>query len=437
MSWDTDQHNRPKGRKVALLLAALALLGVLVLAGCGSSGSSSSSGGSTEPASSEPTEESKEPTEEGETEPTADSGASEGAPDVSPEELQAAVDNAFETTTVKAESLPPLIQQGLARGIAEPSQEEMDTAYECYKEASCEWGEGELTVGIAGDGETTWRNFSQMLIILQSMTYPDVGKIITTNGNLELATYQSNIRTLTAEGADVIITFNDFGEAAFPAFEAAQNAGVAVASYVSPDEGAPLIAVQPDICQVGKDMAAISKKLVGDEPIAYFTGVAGNSEDAGWQKCATEAGANAVFNGTTEWSPAGAQQAAAALIASGKSAQAILYSYSNPIPSVIKTYQKANKPIPAIITWTQNNETTCQWKEVGYTLWQTNAINWAARVAVTAAMAEVEGEEVEQEVIYPLPFFEAKASQCDPSKPAEYPGKSAGVPEELVKKMLG
>jgi ABC-type sugar transport system substrate-binding protein len=435
MSWERNQHTRLKGRKIALLIAALALLGVVVLAGCGSSSDSSSS--STEPATESTEAATTEETTESEPAEESEGSESESAPDVTPAELQKEVTASFETPTVKAESLPPLIQEGLARGIAEPSSEEMDTAYECFKEPSCEWGEGELVVGIAGDGETTWRNFSQMLVILQSMTYPEIGKIITTNGNLELATYQSNIRTLTAEGADIIITFNDFGEAAFPAFEAAQNAGVAVASYVSPDEGAPLISVQPDICAVGEEMAEISKKLVGEEPIAYFTGVAGNSEDAGWQKCATEAGANAVFNGTTEWSPAGAQQAAAALIASGKPAKAILYSYSNPVPSIVKTYQKAKEPIPAIITWTQNNETTCQWKEVGYTLWQTNAINWAARVALTAAMSEVEGNEVEPEVIYPQPFLEAKESQCDPSKPAEYPGASAGVPEALVKKMLG
>jgi ABC-type sugar transport system substrate-binding protein len=422
MSSDT-QRSWFKGGRGAVVLIVLVLLGALVVAGCGSSKSSSSSSSSSSASSSG---------SEGGTE----SSASSTAPKVSPEELQKAVNTAFETEKIKAPSLPSLIQEGLARGIAQPSSAQMEKAYECFKKASCEVGSGKLTVGIAGDGETTWRNFSQMLIILQSMTYPQVGKIITTNGNLELATYESTIRQLTAEGAKVILTFNDFGKAAYPAFEAAKRAGVVVASYVSPDEGAPLIAVQPDICAVGKEMAAISKKLVGDQPIAYFTGVAGNSEDAGWQKCATEAGAKSVFNGTTEWSPAGAQKEAGALIASGKPAKAILYSYSNPIPSVIKTYKKANKPIPAIITWTQNNETSCQWKEVGYTLWQTNAINWAARVAVTAAMAKLEGKNVEQQVIYPLPFIQAKASQCDPSKPAEYPGLSAGVPEALVKKML-
>ena len=184
-------------------------------------------------------------------------------------------------------------------------------------------------------------------------------------------------------------------------------------------------------------MAERTKEIIGgDGPVSYFTGVPGNPQDTTWQKCATEEGIESVFEGETEWTPAGSQKAASALVASGKKVKAILYSYSNPVPSIVNVFLKAHEPIPAIITWTQNNETTCQWIEHPYTLYQTNALNWVPRVSVDAVVKKTEGEEVPDAVIYPMPFSEAKKSSCDPSKPAEYPGTSALVPEELVNQML-
>jgi hypothetical protein len=36
-----------------------------------------------------------------------------------------------------------------------------------------------------------------------------------------------------------------------------------------------------------------------------------------------------------------------------------------------------------------------------------------------------------------MPFVKAKPADCDASKPADYPGASALVPQELVTKILG
>jgi len=49
---------------------------------------------------------------------------------------------------------------------------------------------------------------------------------------------------------------------------------------------------------------------------------------------------------------------------------------------------------------------------------------------------KTEGEEVPEAVIYPQPFSPAKKSSCEKGKPAEYPGKSALIPEFLTEKML-
>jgi ABC-type sugar transport system substrate-binding protein len=430
MSFSGKFDRRRGWLKVTLLIGAVAVFAIVVLAGCGSSSSSSSS----ETTAAE-TEEATSEEEGGSEEASAEGTVSEG-------ELQKTVDQALETEEIKASSLPPLMREALELATPEPSKEEMETALECWKANSCTIGNGPITLGLAdGFGDNTWRQFSKMNVILQAMKFPEVGKIILTNAHGELATFQSNLRSLTAQGAKAIVVYNDFGPAAYSALEAAQREGAAISTYVGPNDGAPVNAintrVQPDICQAGKEMAKATEEAIGAPgPVSYFEGTPGNPEDEGWKKCATEEGIESVFEGETEWTPAGAQKAASALVASGKPVKAILYSYSNPVPSIVNVYLKAGKEIPAIITWTQNNETTCQWIEHPYKLYQTNALNWAARVSVDAVVKKTEGEEVPEAVIYPQPFSPAKRSSCEKSKPAEYPGKSALVPEYLTEKML-
>jgi ABC-type sugar transport system substrate-binding protein len=419
MSGENNSHRRTRRRGVTLAVVCSALAGAVMVTGCGSSSkSSTSSGGSSNAAATTP------------------------ASTVSAADLQKTVDTALQSSAVKADSLPPLMKEALQKATPQLTAAQMATAFKCWQGNSCTLGSGKVTLGLAdGFGDNTWRKFSKMSVILQAMTYPEVGKLIFTNAHGQLATYQSDIRNLTAQGAKAIVAYNDFGPSAYPAFTTAQRAGAVISTYVGPNDGAPTSAittrVQPDICQAGKTMAQVTKQAVGSAGVAYFTGTPGNPEDTGWQKCASQSGINAIFKADTNWTPAGAQTAASALISSGKPAKAILYSYSNPVPNIVKTFNKANKSVPAIITWTQDNGTSCQWKLKPYPLYQTNALNWAARVSVTSVLAKVDGKSVPDAVIYPMPFVKAKASDCDSSKPADYPGASALVPQELVAKILG
>jgi len=415
---------------LALTVACAALVLLLVAAGCGSdnSSTSTSSGGTSTVAA-------------GGSETTG-GGTSESTASVSDADVQKTVNTAMNTDSVQASSLPPMLLEYFKRATPAPSQATMDKAFECWQANSCTVGSGDITLGIAdGFGDNTWRKFSKMNAILEALTYPEIGKIISTNAHGDLAKFQSDLRSLTAQGAKAIVSYNDFGPAAYSAFTAAQRGGAAVSTYVGPGDGAPTSAittrVQPDICEAGKTMAQATKDAVGDVPVAYFSGTPGNPQDQGWQKCATEAGTNAVFKADTSWTPAGAQKATSALIASGKPAKAILYSYSNPVPVMVNTYNKANKPVPAIITWTQDNGTSCLWKKEQFKLYQTNALNWAAGASVDAAMAKAMGKDAPAELIYPFPFTQAKPTDCAPGKPADFPGASALVPDALTAKILG
>ena len=357
-------------------------------------------------------------------------------------QLQTVVSSALQAD-VPASQLPALMREALSKVNLNLTQNQISTAYNCWKASSCTLGSGNLTLAEAdGFGDNTWRQFSKMDVILQAMQYPQIGKFVYTNAHGALSQYQSDLRSLTAQGAKLIVAYNDFGPAAWPAFAAAQRAGAYVSTFVGPNDGAPTSAittrVQPDICQVGKDMAQVTQQVIGGSgPVAYFTGTPGNPEDQGWQTCATQAGLSSVFGGDTNWTPTGAQTVASALIASGKQVKAILYSYSNPVPNIVKAYQAAGKQVPTIVTWTTDNGTLCTVKKNPFTLYLTNALNWAARVSVTALVDKSGGQSVPSAVLYPMPFSKANPAGCDASAPADYPGTSALVPAALTAKILG
>lgn len=419
--------------KVALLTSAFVAAAVS-LAACGGSGSTT--GGSETAAA-----ETKDSTVENAAS-EKDGSEESGEATVSAGELQQTVNQAMETEDIKADTLPPLMAEAFERATPEPTKAEMETAYKCWKENSCTVGDGPITLGLLDGADNTWRQFTKMNVILQAMTYPEVGKIILTNAGGNLATYQANLRTLTAQGATAIAAYNDFGPAAYPAFTAAQREGAFISTYVGYSAEVPASAitnhVEPDQCAVGEEMAELTEKVISaNGPVAYFQGTPGNPQDTAVETCAAEAGLEIVFKEATEWTPAGAQKVAAALVASGKPVKAILYTYSNPVPGIVDVFKRAGEEIPAIITWTRNNETSCQWEEDPYTLYQTNSENWAARVSVDAVVLAAEGKEVEAETIYPQPFIrEEKGKGCDKSKPAEYGGVSAMTPEFLTEKML-
>lgn len=373
-----------------------------------------------------------------------------------PAQIQATVNKAF-MAPVPVASLDPTVRATLARAANPLTQAQLDKAYACWKASGCTLGDGKVTIGIAdGYGDNAWRKFTLMENILQAMTYPEVGKIIYTNAHGSLATFQANLRNLTAQGAKAILLYNDYGFSAASAFTAAQKRGSIVSVYASPTrpvpgipESAVAIAVNPNYCTLGGTMADETAKAIGKTGgIAFFTGAPGNPEDAAWQKCAeakfkkSYPGIKVTYRADTDWTPAGAFKAASALIASGKEAKAILYSYSHPVPKIIKAYIDAGKPVPAIITYTSDNGSACAWKKAtaagkGFTLYQTSSLNWAGRVSVTATLAKLSGKKVPATISVPWPFSKVQARSCISSFPDDYPGSSTLIPLPVIKKMLG
>ena len=89
---------------------------------------------------------------------------------------------------------------------------------ECWKKNTCETGTGgKLTVGLAdGFGGNVARQIFKMEFILQALTYPDIGKIVYTDANLDTQKAISDMRSMIAQGVDVIVSYPDAGEALLP-----------------------------------------------------------------------------------------------------------------------------------------------------------------------------------------------------------------------------
>jgi ABC-type sugar transport system substrate-binding protein len=414
---------RGRGRPVLVSLTAL----VLTLAACSSGGSSGSSNSG------------------------ANSSGSNAALDkIDDAAAQKTVARAFLTEDVKFADLDPTVQEAFKRATIELTPAQLDKAFECWSKTSCEIGKGDVTLGIAeAFGQNQWRRISKMEAILQALTYPNVGKIISTDAQGDLATFQSNVRSLAAQGAKAIVSYNDFGAAALPAFQAAQAQGAKISTYVGPVPGAPKTSlasqVHGDTCAVGKEMAKVAQddlKLTGE--VAILNGTPGNPQGASWNKCFEDTLKGGVTVGTkldTDWTLAGAFKAASALVSSGKTYSGVFYDYADPIPQVIQAYDQAGAKPPAIVTWTSNNGMAKVWEEAQGTprefpVYFTNGLNWQSRVSVTSVMGLLAGGNVKADIVVPQPFVQAKAGLYEKDRPDDYPGPSVLIPDALLSKML-
>lgn len=429
MSFSGKFDRRRGWLRVTLTIGTALVFAAVLLAGCGGGSSSDSTGGGAE-ATAEA---------EGAEEGTSEEASSEAG--VSEAELQETVDAALSSEKFEATELEPLVKDAFERATPELTTAQLEKAYECWKGTSCTLGDGPITLGFADNfSANTWRQFTKMNVILEALTHPEVGKFIYTDANYDLATYQANLRSLTAQGANAIVTPEEYGPAAYSAFTAAQREGAKIATFLGQPEKAPESAITAasnyDLCETAAEMVAATEEAVGSNgPVAFFEGLAGSTQDAKLKECLGEEGVEIVFTAATEYTASGAQKAASALIASGKPAKAILYTYANVVPGIVNGYLKAGKDIPAIVTLTQSNETICQMAEHPYPLYLTNSANWSARIATDGAIKAAEGEEVPRSSIFPLPFYKAEKSECDKGKPAEYPGPAL-VPDSLTEKML-
>jgi ribose transport system substrate-binding protein len=421
-------------RQRARMLAGLATAGLIAvtLAACSSSGGSSGSSGST----------------------GSSSGSKYAATPVTLTQAEetAILGKAFLTTSIGPSSLNPVILQGLEEAGRNYTAAQVSTAWACQSQTTCKIGNGSQTLAILdGDGGNLWRQITRAAITMEAFAYPNIGHVIYLQAGGNLQTMQADLKSLIARRVTGIVTYDDFGAAMTAAYQQATSEGIPVVAYGgTPGSGAVsavVSQVQSSFCSDGDQMAQTTNQMLGGKGnVAFFTGTPGNPQGAGWQSCAESwfaknaPGIKVVDKSNTSWTGPGTVSATSALIATGKTVNAILYDYANQTVNIVQTYQHAKLKVPDQVTWTSDNQLLQLWEQGQsssdpWKLAYCSSINFEGNIALAALMNHLAGKSVSTQLIFPLPFVQAKSGDYESSQPADAPGPTL-LPDALLTKLL-
>jgi hypothetical protein len=183
-------------------------------------------------------------------------------------------------------------------------------------------------------------------------------------------------------------------------------------------------------CQTWTADAETAVKALGsNKTYGYYTGPPGNPYAAVWEPCATKvldaAGWKKVISGNTGWTPQGEQQAGTALIASGKTVNALFYDYNS--EDLIQPFLSAHKTPPAIFGQSSD---AALWKlyqtaaasGIHLTVYvEASAGSYTIRAAVTAGVEKADGEQVPSNITDPfvLSPLSTLVANFNPAYPAQ------------------
>ena len=157
----------------------------------------------------------------------------------------ALVEKALGPVDPSDESSWNIILASIARADQAPDQATIDKAMECWSSKECDTGTGgDVVMGYAdggGDTVNVWRAVSHMEAILQALTYPEIGTIVSTAAdfNPDPAVPANDIRFLIQRGVDFIVGYPDAGVAIADAIKEADDAGIPYVSFSAGWVGLP------------------------------------------------------------------------------------------------------------------------------------------------------------------------------------------------------
>jgi ABC-type sugar transport system substrate-binding protein len=377
-----------------------AVLFAVVLAACGSSSSSSAAGGSGGSSSNA----------------AATTGSSATPAEGTPAQLAATIQRAY-GTNVSPSSIAPIILQSLKVASA-PITSSLEAQFKkCMSEPICDTGHGTLTLGIAEPTAADLGNLDNRAgWTLQALRYPQIKRIIFTNANGDAATAISNFRSLISQHANIITGLFSAGPALLSVAKQATSQGIKVVEYTEPIPGAVpgkdvLTFIGTDICGYGSTIAKTAYQASGNQTggtIALYTGPPGNPYGATWQPCTEKQvkaqGWTVPLSGNTNWDAQGEQQAASALIASGKNPTAIGYDYTP--QGFVNAYVKQGKTPPIVIA---GAGTAGYFKSIAaaqaaghpFKSYISNSQGWLTAPSVTAGILAAQGQQVPPNLLIP------------------------------------
>ncbi len=458
-----------KRTKIIGVMAVLAL----IVAACSSGGSedtTTTAGQATTTAGEETTTTAAEATTTtagGEENPLAAYGEDPGAADA------ALVEKALGPVEPSDAASWDIVLASIARATQDLDQATIDIAMQCWNETECDTGTGgELVMGYAdGGGKTVnvWRGVSRMEAILQALTYPEIGKIVTTEANFDQdpAVHINGINFLVQYPVSFIVGYPDFGAALAPAVQAAEAAGIPYVSFSAGYVGLPgsegaltpgtdyTAVVGEDLCALGNSFAEVlTQNVAAGGEVALLGGTPNNALTLGWQQCTVPAltdGGLSVVNppanentttGDTYWVNSFALDAVRALLTTNPGIQGWAYEYSDGLYTGLQAYDELGIPVQNLSVALRTDEQTlfCDWvdrNEPTYNIWFSAGGNFQSRTGVTAAMLALQGAEVPGEVVVPHVMRQVTAADCNPDRVNDVVSGTSLVPDAVLVEMYG
>jgi ribose transport system substrate-binding protein len=364
-----------------------------------------------------------------------------------------------------------IILASIARADQNPDQATIDKAMECWRNQECDTGSGgDLVMGYAdggGDTVNVWRGVSHMEAILQALSYPEIGTIVSTAANFDQdpAVHENGIRFLVQRGVDFIVGYPDFGVALAGVVSEAEAAGIPYVSFSAGYVGLPgqegaltpgedyTSVVGEDLCALGNSFAEVLNEGVGTGEVGMLGGTPGNALTLGWQQCTVAALAPGVdlvnppadansTTGDTYWVNTFALDAVRGLLTTNPEIKGWVYEYSDGLYTALQAYDELNIPVANLTVALRTDEQTlfCDWaqrNEPTYNIWYSAGGNFQSRTAVTAAMLALQGADVPGQIIVPHVMRQVTASDCNPDRVNEVVSGTSLAPATALQAMFG
>jgi ribose transport system substrate-binding protein len=347
-----------------------------------------------------------------------------------------------------AGSVDPVVAAAMYRAGLPVDEAMAAKALECWREKECDTGTGgDITVALAdGFGENLWREVTHMEMVLQALTYPEIGRIIYTTAMFDTQQAIADIRGLIAQDVDIIVGFPDAGDALLPVVQEATDAGILYVTHsygVLGDGSAYLTSVSEDVCVLGQEFGRILTEEIGTGKVAYLGGTPGNPLSAYWQSCETPAlgsGIELVGAADTFWTREGSFEAMSGFLSAHPDLAGVSYEAAGSFMGGLSAYEAAGLPVNLVLTL-RTDETVlfCEWVNMGmpedFKIYFGSGGNYQSRIALTAAMMTLKGYEVPSSIIIPT-FMQQLVddSHCYPDLPDDA-SISSMIPHDIVREM--
>ncbi|MEQ8718270.1 MAG: substrate-binding domain-containing protein [Acidimicrobiales bacterium] len=306
---------------------------------------------------------------------------------------------------------------------------------------------------IDGFGGNAWRQITHAEL-LDEISDCDNIEVSYAEAGGDLQAYSAAINSFVAQGYDVIVTYDDFGNQALGSLRDAFEAGVVVVPYTSDPNGVVgedySDFITMDYAAIAEDWAAWMADVAGDDAELIFVGgIPGNPSSlaakGNFEAAVESLGVGLEFLNEepidTNWNMADAQQALAGAITQYTDFEGWVSDYGVVSVGGIRAMENAGRSIPPLATYATSNELGCVWYELSednpdFELFAVDGTTRVVRLAVRKALAALNGlPDTDVEVFVLEPFMDTVNGidpPCEPDLPPDADLSSGLSPEQLA-----